>query len=272
MAPAGAALCLGLMELLLLRQVIRLLATQDSGFCSTRSTVLAYTGGTFDAKGAGYWACRKAGKSCPPPTRVSWSPNTDGIHIQSSTGITISNSAIRTGDDCISIGPGTKNLWIERITCGPGHGISIGSLGDYLVEEGVENVTVTVSVFTRTQNGLRIKTWARPSNGFVRNIRFQNIRMRSVFNPIIIDQNYCPDYRCPHQSSGVKISGVTYKNIKGTSAKEVAVSLGCSPSKPCTGIKLQDINLTYFNKSATAYCKNAQGSSNGIVVPGSCLS
>lgn len=27
-------------------------------------------GGTFDAKGAAYWACRKAGKSCPTATRV----------------------------------------------------------------------------------------------------------------------------------------------------------------------------------------------------------
>ncbi|KAJ4723880.1 putative Polygalacturonase [Melia azedarach] len=275
---------------------------------------LSLHGGTFDATGAGYWACRKAGKNCPPPTRSisfegasnvivsglksinsrffhiaidqsnniifrklkisapSWSPNTDGLHIQSSRGITISKSAIGTGDDCISIGPGTENLWIEGITCGPGHGISIGSLGDHLVEDGVRNVTVTDSVFTRTQNGVRIKTWARPSNGFARSIRFRNILMQSVFNPIIIDQNYCPDYRCPHQSSGVKIRGVTYKNIKGTSATEIAVNLGCSPSKPCTGIKLQDINLTYFNKTAKAYCKNAHGSSRGIVVPSSCLS
>ncbi|KAK3008207.1 hypothetical protein RJ639_015025, partial [Escallonia herrerae] len=43
------------------------------------------------------------------------SPNTDGIIVQDSTDVTISRSIIRTGDDCIAIGPNTKNVWIERI-------------------------------------------------------------------------------------------------------------------------------------------------------------
>lgn len=51
------------------------------------------------------------------------SPNTDGIHVQGSTGVTITGASIRTGDDCVSIGPGTTNLWIELVSCGPGHGI-----------------------------------------------------------------------------------------------------------------------------------------------------
>lgn len=51
------------------------------------------------------------------------SPNTDGIHVQSSTGVTIIDSRFKTGDDCISIGPGTRNLWMENILCGPGHGV-----------------------------------------------------------------------------------------------------------------------------------------------------
>lgn len=51
------------------------------------------------------------------------SPNTDGIHVQLSSNITILSSKIGTGDDCVSIGAGTTNLWIENVVCGPGHGI-----------------------------------------------------------------------------------------------------------------------------------------------------
>ncbi|ERN16620.1 hypothetical protein AMTR_s00051p00052460, partial [Amborella trichopoda] len=51
------------------------------------------------------------------------SPNTDGIHISSSTGIKIAPSQIGTGDDCISIGPGSHYIFIKNIFCGPGHGI-----------------------------------------------------------------------------------------------------------------------------------------------------
>ncbi|BAT74833.1 hypothetical protein LR48_Vigan01g132600 [Vigna angularis] len=200
------------------------------------------------------------------------SPNTDGIHVQMSSHVTILNSNIRTGDDCISIGPGTTNLWIENIACGPGHGISIGSLGKDFKEAGVQNVTVKTVTFTGTQNGVRIKTWGRPSNGFVRNVLFQDAIMVNVENPVIIDQNYCPGNKgCPGQASGVKVSDVTYRDIHGTSATQVAVKFDCSSKYPCSGIKLEDVKLTYKNQRAVSSCNHADGASLGSVQPQSCF-
>ncbi|XP_050238022.1 polygalacturonase-like [Mercurialis annua] len=201
------------------------------------------------------------------------SPNTDGIHVQMSSSVSIVNSKIGTGDDCISVGPATNHLWIQNISCGPGHGISIGSLGRGLHEEGVQNVTVKTATFTGTENGVRIKSWARPSTGFARDILFRDIVMKYVHNPIVIDQNYCPhEKNCPHhQASGVKISNVRYQNIYGTSATEVAMRFNCSKKDPCTGIELENVDLTYKNQPADASCTNADGTSSGSVNPASCL-
>ncbi|CAA3033714.1 polygalacturonase-like [Olea europaea subsp. europaea] len=277
---------------------------------------LSITGGTIDAKGAGFWSCRSRGQSCPQGARsisLQWcnnvlvrgltsynsqimhisinrsnnvkilnvkisapsgSPNTDGIHVEYSMGVTITDSTIKTGDDCISLGQGSMNVWVEQIGCGPGHGISIGSLGNSFNEGGVQNVTVTNSVFTKTQNGVRLKSWAKPSGGYARNIVFRNLIMRNVGNPIIIDQKYCPNNICPHQNSGVRISQVTFLNIKGTSSTQAAMTFRCSSSNPCFGIKLQDIKLTYIDRlrrPTLAYCENARGSNSGIVFPRSCL-
>ncbi|KAH1089976.1 hypothetical protein J1N35_017233 [Gossypium stocksii] len=200
------------------------------------------------------------------------SPNTDGIHVQSSSGVTILNTRIGTGDDCVSVGPGTNNLWIEKVACGPGHGISIGSLGKEVEEAGVQNVTVKTVAFTGTENGVRIKSWGRQSSGFARNILFQHAVMTDVQNPIVIDQHYCPDEKnCPGQVSGVKISDVTYQDIHGTSATEVAVKFDCSSEYPCRNIRLEDVKLTYRNKAAEASCSNADGTASGFVQPSSCL-
>ncbi|KAF7151903.1 hypothetical protein RHSIM_Rhsim02G0175100 [Rhododendron simsii] len=200
------------------------------------------------------------------------SPNTDGIHVEYSSSVSIYNSMIATGDDCISIGPGTTNLWIENIACGPGHGISIGSLGKKFQEAGVRNVTVSRVTFTGTQNGVRIKTWAKPSTGFVTGVVFQHATMVNVQNPVIIDQNYCPNNEgCPNQASGVRISDVTYQDIHGTSATTVAVNFDCSKEYPCNRIILEDVNLSYGNEQSQASCANVEGSASGFVTPSSCL-
>ena len=179
---------------------------------------------------------------------------------------------------------------------------SIGSLGKDLKEAGVQNVTVKRVTFKGTQNGLRIKSWARPSSGFVDNVLFQDAIMTDVENPIVIDQNYCPGSKnCPGQVSllfslnrsffiyfsilklnykryllqvsGVKISNVKYEDIHGTSATKVAVKFDCSKKYPCRGITMRDVNLSFKNQllSASAYCVNAGGRASGVIKPTSCL-
>ncbi|CAK7324995.1 unnamed protein product [Dovyalis caffra] len=84
--------------------------------------------------------------------------------------------------------------------------------------------------------------------------------------------NYCPGGKnCPGQVSGVKISDVTYQDIHGSSATEVAVKFDCSKKYPCTGIKLEDVKLSYKNQQAEASCSNVGGAASGLVQPNSCL-
>ena len=138
------------------------------------------------------------------------SPNTDGIHIGSSRNIDVFNSIIATGDDCVSLSPGSKDINIQDVKCGPGHGISVGSLGGVPNEEDVSGLTVTHSTFIGTQNGLRVKTWAMPYSNNVFNLTFENIIMENVDNPIIIDQQYCPPRNCKKVPSSSCSNKVTY--------------------------------------------------------------
>lgn len=85
--------------------------------------------------------------------------NTDGIYIGRSDGVNIININIGTGDDCIFIGDGVKNFNIEKITCGSGYGISVGSLGRYFNEESVTGVIIKGCVIKDADNGVRVKIW-----------------------------------------------------------------------------------------------------------------
>ncbi|KAL5794251.1 hypothetical protein ACOSP7_002845 [Xanthoceras sorbifolium] len=175
--------------------------------------------------------------------------NTDGIHIGRSSGINISDSNIATGDDCVSIGQGSQQITIANVNCGPGHGISIGSLGKIENEESVVGITVRNCTFSNTQNGVRIKTWPASFKNAVSDVKFEDIIMNNVSSPIIIDQIYCPYNRC------------NKKHIRGTSATPVAVELVCSSGIPCEGVEVADIDLKYIGEKATealSVCSNVR--------------
>ncbi|KAG6690823.1 hypothetical protein I3842_10G031800 [Carya illinoinensis] len=196
------------------------------------------------------------------------SPNTDGIHVTRTQNILISSCVIRTGDDCISIVNGSQNVLATDIACGPGHGISIGSLGSGNSEAHVSGILVDRAQLSGTTNGVRIKTW-QGGSGSASNIKFQNVEMDNVTNPIIIDQNYCDqDKACEEQDSAVQVENVIYENIQGTSASDVAIKFDCSESFPCRGVLLQNINLEGSGgNEAEALCRNVEWADIGTVSP-----
>ncbi|KAJ6688280.1 PECTIN LYASE-LIKE SUPERFAMILY PROTEIN [Salix koriyanagi] len=199
--------------------------------------------GTVDGRGSTWWerhsSCKahkhKDKRVCgKKPTPLEIAPTPMEFISSMPKHIFIDHSRIMTGDDCISIGDGSSQINISRIACGPGHGISIGSLGIDGENETVEDVHVSFVVFTETTNGARIKTW---------------------------------------QSSAVKISNIRYENIYGTSRRKPAVHIACSKAVPCTDILLNNIHLEAVDDDdddgdePSAFCSNVQGHAMGHVFP-----
>ncbi|KVH93151.1 hypothetical protein Ccrd_004794, partial [Cynara cardunculus var. scolymus] len=189
--------------------------------------------------------------------------NTDGIHIGRTNGfkivgtievfesncayyhLVLTGTTIKTGDDCISIGDGSKNIHVEKTTCGPGHGFSIGSLGRYPGEEPVDGIFFLGCSISNSDNGLRIKTWPGSLPGVANQLHFEDIIMENI-------------------------SDVLFKGIRGTSMTKYAITILCSKELQCDKVVLQDIDLKYEGKEgpgAVSGCHNVKPQVIGNVVP-----
>ncbi|XP_058076992.1 polygalacturonase At1g48100 [Magnolia sinica] len=197
------------------------------------------------------------------------SPNTDGVHVENTKSVGIYNSVISNGDDCVSIGTGCSGVDIENITCGPGHGISIGSLGVHNSQACVSNIMVRNAVIRNSDNGVRIKTW-QGGTGSVSSITFDNILMENVRNCIIIDQYYCLTKACLNQTSAVFVTDVSYKNIKGTyDVRSPPIHFACSDTVPCYNITMSEVELLPAEGELVddPFCWNAYGSQETLTIP-----
>ncbi|KAK9672088.1 hypothetical protein RND81_12G075500 [Saponaria officinalis] len=199
-----------------------------------------------------------------------YSPNTDGIHVENTKNVGIYNSMIANGDDCISIGPGCSNVDIQGIVCDHSHGISIGSLGVHNSQACVSNITVRGALIKNSDNGLRIKTW-QGGSGSVSDISFQDIQMENNTNSIIIDQYYCLTKACRNETSAVYLSGVSYRNIKGTynNVRSAPIHFACSDSVPCTNITMSEVELLPSQGQLVddPFCWNSYGIQETLTIP-----
>jgi len=115
--------------------------------------------------------------------------NTDGIDPISSSNITIAHSWIDTGDDNVSLKAGplgpVNHVTIAHNHFYAGHGMSIGSE----TAGGVGDVKIADLTLDGTDHGLRIKS-DRSRGGLVRGVSYENVCLRNVGNPILLDTRY----------------------------------------------------------------------------------
>ncbi|CAN1159618.1 Probable polygalacturonase At3g15720 [Linum perenne] len=206
------------------------------------------------------------------------SPNTDGIDISGSTNVYVRDSYIGTGDDCIAINGFCSYINITRVFCGPGHGISVGSLGQDGAYQTVSNVVVKDCVFNRTLNAARIKTW-KGGRGYVKKIRFEGITLIDAGNPIIINQDYVDNSSIGFPPSNIEISEVSYDGVLGTSSEARSIYFNCEQGLSgmgCTNIVLNNVNIRVATPDHVqrpyAVCINAHGTYNSSFPTVPCLS
>jgi polygalacturonase len=115
--------------------------------------------------------------------------NTDGIDPSSSTNVTITHCFIATGDDNVAIKSGSagpaSHITIAHNHFYSGHGMSIGSG----TNGGVSAVRVYDLSIDGADNGIRIKS-DRSRGGLVQDVRYENVVMRNVTNPIVLTSMY----------------------------------------------------------------------------------
>ncbi|OMO79351.1 Glycoside hydrolase, family 28 [Corchorus capsularis] len=92
-----------------------------------------------------------------------------------------------------------QNVFVRRVTCGPGHGISVGSLGKSK-DEPVIGISVVNCTLINNMNGVRVKTWPASMEGLASDMHFDDIVMVNVSNPVLIDQGYCAHNKCNAKS------------------------------------------------------------------------
>jgi galacturan 1,4-alpha-galacturonidase len=202
-------------------------------------------------------------------TNASSEPkNTDGFDSYNTDGLSVTNTVVNVGDDCFSPKPNTTNIFVQNLWCNGTHGVSMGSIGqypgvlDYISNAWIENVTLL-----NGQNGARLKAWAGPDvgYGYIDNITYKNIHIENTDAPIVLDQCYfdIDAETCAEYPSAVNITNVNFLNIYGTSSGKngkVVADLTCSPGAECSGIWLEDIDLTSpAGSPPEIVCENIDG-------------
>ncbi|KAH8908026.1 polygalacturonase [Coniochaeta sp. PMI_546] len=205
--------------------------------------------------------------------------NTDGWDVYRSDSVVIQDSVINNGDDCVSFKPNSTNIIVQGLQCNGSHGISVGSLGQYIDEyDIVENIYVYNISMSNASDGARIKVW--PGNytpfqpglsggggsGYVKNVTYDGLHNTNNDWAIELTQCYGQSNQtlCNQYPSNMTISDVVFKNMWGTTSKKYDPKVGtlvCSSPDKCRNIRAENITVTPpSGKTATWVCTNMDNS------------
>lgn len=177
----------------------------------------------------------------------------NGIVVDSSRFVRISNDYIDTGDDGIVIKSGktaeglrvnrlSEDVVITNCTVHHAHGaVVIGSE----TAGSIRNVVASNITAVDTENGIRIKS-RRGRGGVVEDVRFDNWTMEHVGTGIVVTSYYIMGGESPTKQEPVSIRTPVFRNIAVSNvtishATKAAVNIEGLPEMPIAGLRLLDI-------------------------------
>ena len=194
------------------------------------------------------------------------SPNTDGIDPEGCSGVRIIGCRISTGDDCIAIKSGKRQMaekhrraaehyTIRNCLMQFGHGaVVFGSE----MSGGIRDVQVSRCYFRNTDRGLRIKTRrGRGKLAVVDGITFSDIVMDGVLMPLVINMYYNCDpldgrseyvwSRKPHPigDDTPYLGAFTFRNILCRNCECVAGFFDGLPEQPIKSVRIENASFSF---------------------------
>jgi polygalacturonase len=176
------------------------------------------------------------------------SPNTDGIDIRGDN-IYVTNCQIAVGDDNIAFGGPATKITVTNCKFGHGHGISIGSHTD----GGVSDLLADNITFDGTENGIKGKS-QRGRGGLVQNLKYTNMKMSQVKNPIFFMSYYDEKNKDPNLDTKEPMTDLTpvWKNVTienvtattlSTDRRNAGIIWGL-PEAPIENFTLRNVTIT----------------------------
>ncbi|KAI1734831.1 polygalacturonase [Xylaria scruposa] len=200
--------------------------------------------------------------------------NSDGWDTYRSDHVVIQNSVIDNTDDCVSFKPNSTNIVVQGLNCHGSHGISVGSLGQYVEQyDIVENVYIYNNTMSDASDAARIKVWpgvhsdfepilsGGGGSGYVKNITYE--RYESINNDWAIEVNQCYGQSnktlCELYPSNMTISDIYFIDMWGTTSSKYDPKVGtlvCSSPEQCYNFYAKNVSITSPKGKSQWVCSN----------------